>query len=694
MALTPEEQAELSSLLESKSTRAPVEPVGLTPDESTELEGLLASQAERNPSSEFAAMEPVAQQATEAPNVPAREDSEGFFAGAKRSVGDAIGPALDSVGEFFTGSDRQTRATEELEEVDLGLMGGEGAGANAKFAAALAITTDPQELGQIAQSISPNIRITQDEKMNFVAHNIKTGVKQVLNMPGFSGLDAAQGVVAGAAFTPAGVAARAVGKGLAKKGLSAVSANAATEGVIQGGQAALGGEFDGVDVALTGALGGVGEGIGQAVRLAKANKAGVIPKETQAVLDKGDVLTSDLPDRAPKTFVSKIARNLGERIPFIGTGGLRAKQQESRIKAVEDIMVEFGADKQTSFGAEIVASASEKFAASQKRAGDFRAEVLDKMAGSPTNTKATRDVISESIERIKDKGTLGDPALIRQLEDIDVELAQNPDFAKMVDIRTEIFNLQNDIGGNQSALKSGADTVLSKISGAMSKQLDELASVDPEVGRLWRKSNRIFRDNIQNAKSTKLKALLTKGDLTPEQADIAIKNGKPSDLRRLRANLTPDGKAAVQKQILRQALEASSEGGENINPAAFRKVLAKTLGPQARIFFRGKDKAQLDGLTKFLEITDRAQKASLDVASKAEISLGTAAGVGGGAIAGGLGAEVMTAAVAIGLYARFKESKKMRDMLLRLANAPAASAAEKNTMDVLKTFLVVSEREG
>lgn len=179
---------------------------------------------------------------------------------------------LQKVGDFFTGADRETRATNELPELQSsGLMAGLGLddAKAAQISATIATTLDPAEIGKILQSASPDIGIQQDEKGNIIAANNKTGVRTVINKPGFSGMDAAQVGALGAAFAPAARAVTA-GTGLAKGAAVLGAASAATETALQGAQAAAGGDFNPEDVALSGVAGAGGElvarGVGAAGR--------------------------------------------------------------------------------------------------------------------------------------------------------------------------------------------------------------------------------------------------------------------------------------------------------------------------------------------------------------------------------------------------------------------------------------------
>lgn len=207
---------------------------------------------------------------------------------------------LDSVGEFFTGSERETRATQELPEVGQGgLLFGEDSATTAAITPALLTATNPEEMAQILQSGFENIGITSDEKGNLIANNNKTGAKVVLNKPGVSQIDILQGLGIAAAFTPAGRVAGALKVG---------GAAGATSAGIEALQALSGGEFDASQVAIDAVTAGV---LDKAFEVAKATGRSI-----------RNVLRDDAkidPDRLLKSFEPQgfTSKTLGrDRVPF------------------------------------------------------------------------------------------------------------------------------------------------------------------------------------------------------------------------------------------------------------------------------------------------------------------------------------------------------------------------------------------
>lgn len=101
-------------------------------------------------------------------------------------------------------------------------------------------TFDDREMGDILKK-QLGAEIVQDAEGNYVA-KLPSG-DFAINRPGLSGQDIAKGVSTALAFTPSGRATRIITQGLG---------GAATQGAIEAGQTALGGEVNKTDIAMAG----------------------------------------------------------------------------------------------------------------------------------------------------------------------------------------------------------------------------------------------------------------------------------------------------------------------------------------------------------------------------------------------------------------------------------------------------------
>jgi len=198
---------------------------------------------------------------------------------------------LDSVGEFFTGSDRETEGTKRFPEIGQGgLLFGEDKAKAAAITPALLTATKPEEIGQILKDNFESIGLQSDKKGNIFATNNNTGVTVVLNKPGISQIDIMQGLGLAAAFTPAGRLTGAL-----KVGAGAGVTSAGIEAL----QALSGGEFDASQVAIDTVTAGV---LDKAFEVAKATGRSIRDVlRNDAKIDPDQILK----DFSPKGFKSR-----------------------------------------------------------------------------------------------------------------------------------------------------------------------------------------------------------------------------------------------------------------------------------------------------------------------------------------------------------------------------------------------------
>ena len=200
------------------------------------------------------------------------------------------GGLLNSIGEFFTGNDRETDATRDLPEIGQGgLLFGEDKAKAAAITPALLTATNPEEMGKILNSNFSNIGVTSDKKGNLFARNNTTGASVVLNKPGVSQIDILQGLGIAAAFTPAG---RVTGA------LKTAGTAGATSAGVEALQSLSGGDFDASQVVIDAVTAGV---LDKAFDVAKATGRSI-----------KDVLRKDTnidPDQILKSFDSQGTRS-------------------------------------------------------------------------------------------------------------------------------------------------------------------------------------------------------------------------------------------------------------------------------------------------------------------------------------------------------------------------------------------------
>ena len=173
---------------------------------------------------------------------------------------------LGAVREAVTGTERTTPTTQALP--DWASMPELNTFSMASFKSALGtLMSNPQETVQVIQANFPGVKVSQDEKGNFVLQSSIDGQMYAIK-PGFQVSDIPRAAGAIAAFTPAGRATTIPG---------AIAGGAATQAGIEATQAATGGRFDTGEVALAGAMGGAGQAVTRIPQMVRAVRGGEAP---------------------------------------------------------------------------------------------------------------------------------------------------------------------------------------------------------------------------------------------------------------------------------------------------------------------------------------------------------------------------------------------------------------------------------
>lgn len=252
-------------------------------------------------------------------------DAAGDAQGAKRiaqmidSQPSESGSVLGAVSDFFTGADRETRATRELPELatSTGFLSSASPVTVAKVAPALLTTTDPQEMADILKSNFPEVGIQYDEKGNIIAGNNKTGQRVVLNKPGASAMDLYNVLGIGSLAIPAGASGAA---SLPVRAAQIAAQSGATTAAQEGYQSALGGDFDLTNVLVDTAAAGALEAIPAILQAAKSRSARTAATAEQSAVDAeaarvADNLSPEMQQARQSELAQEVATQARARRP-------------------------------------------------------------------------------------------------------------------------------------------------------------------------------------------------------------------------------------------------------------------------------------------------------------------------------------------------------------------------------------------
>lgn len=609
--------------------------------------------------------------------------------------------ALDKFKSFFTGELRKTPEMENMRSLsDSGAIRDlmRGADLSEKDLALMSVASitsfNPKEVIDIAKGMNPNLQVRYNKDAQGEVYpmltNPETGEDFIINKAGMDIGDLGRFAGIGAIFSPAGLATNLGKKTTAKAAIGAAT-GAATQAALEGGQAALGGDFDLKEIGLAGATGGASEYLaplaGGAYRYTKQLLRGSGDLDAMTLVRQAEqanvpLMTSDV--FQPETAMGKTYQTISERIPILGTASNRAAQAKARLDSVENLMADFAADVGEDYLPYLVKSMKQSSA--DKRAkislmNNRAIEALDS-AGTVQPTKAVA-MIQESIQKELSKQRPNQ----KVVDDLSLwlEQLQPSNFKTIKESRSTIQKQISEMYSGQNTQIGKTEAPLyTKIVSALDEDLTDFARSTglKDAYRDWRVSNTLFREEYQKMRSGAIKQILDKGDIEPEKIRLLLSENKPSANLRLWNNLTPEGRQNTQKLILTDAYNrATSNSTGELSADAFATALSRK-DPLVKVFFKGDDGLAVEGLINVLRNTQRANQAG--TITQTGQQAGALLGVGGTWYGMALNPAATASLIGvIGAATKGGESKAARNILIKLAGLPPQSEKYKNLVDQL-----------
>ncbi|MDQ9179192.1 lytic transglycosylase domain-containing protein [Cronobacter sakazakii] len=431
---------------------------------------------------------------------------------------------------------------------------------------------------------------------------------------------------------------------------------------------------------------GLGVGLGAAANgVVKAAGAGyraltgsMAPEAAQAIrfAEQNNVPLTTTDIIPPTSRVGRAAQTTAENIPFVGTSGMRAAQQESRSQLVQNFANKFGEYNP----AEVVNSLKSKTSGIKQAAGRRLEEVQSAMSGVNIQPSRAIQQIDDEVSRLQKLGGVADNDTISKLQAYRDELATgNIDLEQLSNLRSQF---RMDVKGDRTVMPTRSDAAIQRVYRAMTGDIDSAIgqSLGNDVLRRYRQANAVYADEASKIQNTRLKNVLMKGDLTPEVVNNMLFSKNRSEIQSLYNSVGQAGRVQMRNGIIGKAMEKS--GG---SPDQFLRQL-NIMSNQTGIAFKGEDAAYIRGLKNYLESTKQAARAGVSTPTGQQavpLIMGFGAAANPAAAAAG---------VSYGLFARMYESKAVRNAMLRLANTPRGSSAfEKAAADVASAIKAVSQ---
>lgn len=412
----------------------------------------------------------------------------------------------------------------------------------------------------------------------------------------------------------------------------------------------------------------------------RTSLAPAAPKTAQQEIVKlGDqfnvpVMTSDV--APPRNFVTKTTQALGERIPFAGTGGPRQTQNVQRIEAVKELAKDFGVDGTGELLDEVTANLSATRGAKIANLAGQKNSVIDGIQG-PVDMARTAAVIDREIASLSRSNAEAFDPVIKKLQSFRNVLTSGKSLREIETNRKLLGDIFED--QNLAAIKGEGQKALNRIYEPLREDMGVFISrnAPKEAYTKWVKANDELAAMAGELKDGVFKGVLRDSETTPENVAKLLFSKKPSEVKRLVANLDGDGIAKAQGAVIHRAMEKAgmdaAGGMDNISPQLFANEIAR-LGKSVGVVFKGADLQRVEGLRKLVQATQRASVAAAAPPTGVQNSLPILTAVLADMM-GGAGAGLTTAGV-IGLAARAYESKATRNLLIGLSKSKPGSPAE------------------
>lgn len=447
-----------------------------------------------------------------------------------------------------------------------------------------------------------------------------------------------------------------------------------------------------VAAASRGALTGGGTVLGlEPLRLGAAKAAGAVPPGEQALLGRAEKLDVPLSAGDVRGGPTTKLETMMEAVPVVGMGRFRAKQQTKAQKAAETVTKDFTDRINASWEDVAKTSLNRRLDSLKETADTLYSRVARKAdplgAFSPTTTLNTIDELV-----LKEKqAILPDAQLIAVIEKMKVNLQKGGTFSQLRDFRSGVSDMISDYYAGSNALV-GARGVgkLQELRNSLNGDLESFAKQQGgDVLKSWKAADTFYKQKVIPFREEALIRRLAKEEDPTASYRLFLSAAKQKPDVLFNA-LGPKGKSAVKAGILNDALEVSLSEKTGFSPAKFAQSLEKRQN-EIGVFFKGNDKAEIEGLMKVMRHAERAGQYAENPPTGNRLLpwlLGGALGVGT------LAAPTTATVVGGSIYGLTKllTSKTSRDFLLAASKAEPGPAMQR-VIDIYSPRLAATATE-
>lgn len=395
----------------------------------------------------------------------------------------------------------------------------------------------------------------------------------------------------------------------------------------------------------------------------------------------------------PKTRAGKLMERASEST--IGPAQYyRSGQQARRFQMVKDLASKYGYDPTVKYLDKVYDDLSQTW---KDKLGKFtknKTEVinrLDSKGAVPMDRTIAK--IDDEINLLKKQSKSGEnDLLIQQLENFKTDIEGEG----LPVIEAARKRLGDKLAGDPTIahIKDQGEKVAGRIYGTLNDEMGNF--IQSQGGRpdflKWKVANKQLQKLNEHRRFKTLRRILADGDQNPEVVKNLLLSDKPSNVKILYRNLSPQGRQRARQALLHEAFKKAG-GYEEFTPDKFKNAL-KNLKERTGVIFSGDDGKVIEGVYKALKLTEKAGE-GVAAPLTGVSNLPYVTSILGGTIGYGSGMGTLAGAVALPLSlstaTRIYNSKPIRNALLKLAYMPKGSVGEIEAMKKLAAAVVLQK---
>jgi hypothetical protein len=247
-----------------------------------------------------------------------------------------------------------------------------------------------------------------------------------------------------------------------------------------------------------------------------------------------------------------------------------------------------------------------------KKIADKKYDKLASLADpkGPVPATQTAKQVDDAIAQIQNSLD-PDTGAIKILTNLKEKL-QGANFSTLRGFRSEVSKQIDAIyKGTTQGIGAGREDALGAVKQALEDDMANFAKTQGgDIFKAWRGADTYYKSQVVPYTERQLATALKKAD-ADEIYSMFIKRGLESKPQRFYNALDPKGRSAVRYGMVNQAREAATkelDGRIAFSPATFRNKLAD-IEKSTGVFFKGADKAHIDGYRNLMSTVQRAGQA-------------------------------------------------------------------------------------